>query len=142
MKKSFAFIFLSAVLLFSCKKETDDTPKITMSGISPSSVTQGQSVTISIAYADGDGDLGEDSPNAANLYLIDNRVNVIYKYRIQQLAPSTQSISIKGNLNIVVNGLTITDGSASQNVTYSVYVIDRAGHQSNTVTSSAVTIHG
>lgn len=140
-------IYTCAILIFfiflfsSCKKDIDETPKISYAGASQAAVTEGQPVTISISYTDGDGDLGENTSSATNLYLTDNRVNVIYKYRIQQLAPAGESIGIKGNLNIVVNGLTITDGSTSQNVTYTIYVIDRAGHQSNTVSSSAINIH-
>ncbi len=133
--------FFFIVLFSSCKKDVDNTPKISLTGTSTISVTEGQSVTISLSYSDADGDLGENTSNATNLYLTDNRVNVVYKYRIQQLAPSGESIGIKGNLNIVVTGLTITDGSSSQNVTYSVYVKDRAGNQSNSVTTGSINIH-
>ena len=136
-----AILIFFIVFFSSCKKDIDETPKITYGGASQASVTEGQPVTISISYTDGDGDLGENTSTGTNLYLTDNRVNVVYKYRIQQLAPAGESIGIKGNLNIVVNGLTITDGSTSQNVTYTIYVIDRAGHQSNSVTSSAINIH-
>lgn len=135
------FSLLIIVLLSSCKKDVDNTPKISMIGTSSTSVTEGRAVTISISYIDGDGDLGENTSNATNLYLTDTRVNVVYKYRIQQLAPAGESIGIKGSLNVVVNGLTITDGSTSQNVSYSVYVVDRAGHQSNSVMTSVINIH-
>ena len=141
-KNNFIIISFFIIVLFSsCKKDVDNTPKISLLGTSTTSVTEGQAVTISISYSDADGDLGENTSNATNLYLVDNRVNVVYKYRIQQLAPVGESIGIKGNLNLGVNGLTITDGSSSQNVTYNIYVIDRAGHQSNSVTTGAINIH-
>jgi|SRR6185436_8680686 len=132
------------VTMLSCKKdkpEYSETPAITMVAVSSHDITEGDPLTFTISYVDGDGDLGENNPNVYNLFLVDNRVNVTYKFRIEQLAPLNSSLIIKGNLNVVLNGTAITDGSNSQNATYSLYVVDRAGHQSNTVVSPVVTIH-
>ena len=59
---------------------------------------------------------------------------------ISQLAPDGSTIHIKGNLNAVIKNTAITDGSSSQSVTYSLYMKDRAGNMSNTITTSAITI--
>jgi hypothetical protein len=142
----FFFLLAASIALVSagCKKDeaiTSEVPTIELESVSSSSVLEGDPITFRVKYTDGDGDLGENNPDAHNLFLTDNRVNVTYEYRIQELAPSGSTLIIRGHLNVELNSTAITDGSNSQSVTYSIHVVDRAGHQSNTVTSSAITIH-
>lgn len=137
-------IILLIILIASCKKDSgvSTTPAITFVSVSSNSIQSlTDSLIFTIHYKDGDGDLGENNTDVKNLFLIDNRIPITYQYRIQQLAPTGSTISIEGNLNVVLKGIAITDSSSSQNATFSIYVKDRAGHQSNTVTSGAVTIH-
>ena len=139
-----AVIVIVACSISSCKKDEaihSDTPTIELVSVSATSVQEGDPITFKIKYTDGDGDLGENDADAKNLFLIDNRVNVTYEYRIEQLAPSGSSIIIRGNLNIELSSTAITNGSNSQSVTYSIYVRDRAGNQSNTVTTESITIN-
>jgi hypothetical protein len=129
----------------SCKKknktESTVTPQITFVSISPSSAVEYvNSITISFSYDDLDGDLGQNDPNVTNLFITDSRNNVVYNYRISQLAPDNSTIHIKGNLNAVIKNTAITDNSTSQQVTYSLYIKDRAGNISNTITTTAITV--
>ena len=143
--KIFASLVAVIALIFSgCKKDEaidSDVPTIELESVSSTNVLEGDPITFKVKYTDGNGDLGENNPDAHNLFLTDNRVNVTYEYRIQELAPSGSTLIIRGHLNVELNSTAITDGSNSQTVTYSIYVVDRAGNQSNTVTSSAITIH-
>jgi hypothetical protein len=129
---------------FACKKKDAEStviPEIEFVSISPSTAVEYvNSITITFSYDDLDGDLGENNPNITNLFITDSRNNVTYNYRISQLAPDGSSIHIKGNLNAVIKNTAITDGSTSQSVTYSLYLKDRAGNTSNTITTSAITI--
>ena len=75
-----------------------------------------------------------------NLFVKDSRNDIEYKFRIPQLAPNNNSIAIEGNFNITINGSGITDSTASQKVNYAIYVKDRAGNKSNTITTSSITI--
>lgn len=137
-------VIFSVMLFSSCEKDApvySQTPAIELLSVSPSSVTENQTITFSIKYTDGDGDLGQDKENVYNLFLTDTRVNVTYQYRIKQLAPDNSTIAITGTLNVKLNGTAITDGSLSQDVIYTLYVVDRAGHQSNVVTCPAVNLH-
>jgi hypothetical protein len=147
MKKSYLLFISGTLLLFafsSCKKKKDEstvTPQIEFVSISPSTAVEYvNSITITFSYDDLDGDLGENDPNVTNLFITDSRNSVTYSYRISQLAPDGSTIHIKGNLNAVIKNTAITDGSTSQQVTYSVYIKDRAGNTSNTITTSAITI--
>lgn len=132
-----------AVALAACGKEESisEVPQIDFVSISP---TQAQAfednIIFTIFYQDGDGDLGENSPDVKNLFLKDNRNNIVYEYRIEQLAPDDANISIQGELNIELNGTGITDGSQQQSATFDIYVVDRAENKSNTITSSSITI--
>jgi hypothetical protein len=138
-------IYLSAiVLLFSCEKEQviSDTPIIEFKSISPATVQEySDDIIIIISYSDGDGDLGENNPDIHNLFLEDNRNGIVYQFRIPHLAPDNNSIAIEGDFNITINGSGITDESSSQQVNYSIYVKDRVGNKSNTITTSNITIN-
>lgn len=123
------------------KKEYDVVPLIESVSINPTTVIQNKdSVTFVIKYIDGDGDLGENSPNAKNLFLTDNRLQIPYTYRINQLAPSGSTIAIQGEVNVVLNNIALTDSSSQQSTSFSIYIKDRAGHQSNVILTGAITI--
>ena len=142
------FFIIALMLVFaasSCKKddvEISDVPEIEFVSVNPSTVVEYQdSLTFTISYRDGDGDLGENGVGVENLFLTDSRNDVTYTFRIKQLAPDGADIAIQGNLNVVLQSAAILDGSASQTFTYEIYVVDRAGNQSNTVTTSSVTVN-
>jgi len=134
---------LIVLLLFACKKDDalSVVPTIEFQSISPLTAQEYiDDIIITISYADEDGDLGENSPDIDNLFVEDSRNGIVYHYRIPQLAPNGNEISIEGNFNIKINGTGITDESSSQQVNYNIYVKDRAGNKSNTITTSSITI--
>lgn len=144
MKKLF-ILFICLGLISSCKKddsiEISTTPAIEFVSITPSTAIEYQDkITITISYKDGDGDLGENSPDVKNLFLTDTRNNVTYQYRISQLAPSGQATAIQGTLTIELKNTAITNGSTSQSVSFNAYLKDRTGNLSNTISTSAITV--
>lgn len=141
MKRIF-YITLTVILAACGKQEPiSEVPHIEFISVIP---TQAQAfednIIFTIFYQDGDGDLGENNPDIKNLYLKDNRNDIVYEYRVEQLAPDDANISIQGELNIELSGTGITDESNEQAATFDIYLIDRAGNQSNTITSSSITI--
>lgn len=147
MHPKYITIALFALLaLVACKK--DDTsisyvPSIEIKSASPSSLHAfSDTLTFTVFYRDGNGDLGENSPDVYNLFLTDNRNSITYKYRIQQLAPTGSNIAIQGNLNIKLPSVPILDvTNTTETATYSIYVVDRAGNKSNIATSQTITIN-
>lgn len=147
MKQShtcFTFLILLTVLFSGCKKEDpiSNTPSIKFLSITPNPAIKYQDeITITIEYTDGDGDLGENTPDVKNLFVTDSRNNVTYQFRIPQLSPDNANIIIRGNLNINLppQGF-VDDTKNSETVTYSIYVKDRAGNTSNTVQSALLTV--
>ena len=124
------------------KKEYTPEPVIEFLSISPASLTEGQEkVIISIKYTDGDGDLGENSADVKNMFVTDNRLGITYTFRIKELAPAGTSIPITGTLNTDIGTVFISNNSAQQTANFSLYIVDRAGHISNTITSSPITIN-
>lgn len=146
MRSRNQFFIALAILTFvvsGCKKEIviSEVPEITLVTVTPTSITEYQdSIVFEVYYRDGNGDLGENDPDAENLFIKDNRINVTHAYRISELAPTGSNIAIQGTLNVVLNNTGITDGSNQQTATFDVWVVDRANNQSNIETSSAITI--
>jgi hypothetical protein len=131
-------------LLSGCKKEEpiSEVPFIEFVSISPNPAIKYQDeIRITIKYTDGDGDLGENTPDVKNLFVTDSRNSVTYEFRIPQLAPDDSKIIIQGNqpFNLPPQGF-IDDSSTSEAVIYSIYIKDRAGNQSNTVQTSPLTV--
>ena len=145
LNKKIISLFAFLILLAGCKKDDINfpaEPAIEFVAISPTIANQfSNPVTITIHYEDGDGDLGENKDGVKNCFVTDNRIGITYQYRIKQLAPNGASIPIEGNLNIDIGGQVLTDSSNQQSVTYTLYVVDRAGHVSNSVTTGAVVIN-
>ena len=136
---------LLAILMPSCKKDPGSSigPVITFDSISPNPAIKYQdTVLIVISYKDGDGDLGIDSADIKNLFVTDSRNSVVSQFRIPQLAPTGSSIAIQGNLHVVLPPQLFTnDNDTTEVATYSIYVVDRAGHKSNTVNSTPLKIN-
>jgi hypothetical protein len=137
-----SILVFCAFAFFSCKKEATSTaPSIEFVSITPSTVQVGkQTVAITISYKDSDGDLGENSADVKNMFVTDNRNGVVYQFRVQQLAPTGSTIAIQGNLEISMPNTGITNGVSSEQATFSIFVKDRAGNQSNIVSTSAITV--
>jgi hypothetical protein len=149
IKKGLTYtIYVIAILIISgncgCKKHDEQMsviPEIEFVSVTPTTLKEFSApLSFTIKYRDGDGNLGENNADVKNLFLTDNRINVTYTYRIQQLAPDNTTIPIQGTLNIDLASVNIINSASSQTVTYSIYVVDRAGNKSNVVTSDVITV--
>lgn len=139
------FPLLLITLFTACKKDANEfseVPEIEFVSISPTVVDQyTDPVTITLRYKDGDGDLGENDADVRNCFITDNRIGIRYEYRIRQLAPDGASVPIQGTLDVQLGGQGITDTAAtSQPASFTVVVRDRAGHESNAVSTGSITI--
>jgi hypothetical protein len=138
---------LAVVLVFfsGCKKDEpiSNTPSIKFVSITPNPAIKYQDeIKVTIEYTDGDGDLGENTPDVKNAFITDSRNNVIYEFRIPQLGPDNANIIINGELtfNLAPQGF-VDDNNTTETTTYSIYIKDRAGNASNTVQTSSLTIN-
>jgi hypothetical protein len=144
--RSVKYLFFAFILVItSCEKdnpsEFSNVPQIEFVSLNPTIVTESQGpIYFTVSYTDGDGDLGENTPDVKNLFLKDLRNNIEYEYRLQQLAPDGSNIAIQGTFEIELNNTTIIDGSNEQTFSYEIRVIDRAGNQSNIIESTPLTV--
>jgi hypothetical protein len=131
-------------LLAACDKTSSisEIPEISFESVVPNVVTEYQdSLYFSISYRDGDGDLGQNNTDNHNLFIQDSRNQVTYGFRIRQLAPTNATIAIQGTLHLTLANTAIVNGGNSESVNYTVWVVDRAGNESNRVSSSTVTVN-
>ena len=138
-------LYISLLLLFTvaCKPgeiiEISAIPEIELLSVTPTQVQEFRdSIEFRIMYTDGDGDLGSNDSGAENLFIEDNRIQVIHSFRIQQLAPA--SVPIQGTFTAVLPNIIITDNSTQQTVNFDIWVTDRQGNTSNRITSPDITI--
>ena len=142
--RTFAALACLSILAFSCSKDPDPIspiPAIEFVSVTPGTVNEyADSVTFRIHYRDGDGDLGENTPDVRNCWVRDPRNGVEYGFRIRQLGPDAVA-AIEGYLNITLPSLALVNGTTSETAAFTIWVKDRAGNSSNEVTSSVVTIN-
>ncbi|HAP70468.1 MAG TPA: hypothetical protein DCR04_12230 [Flavobacteriales bacterium] len=144
MKNPIWIAVFMACVLSSCDKLTEisEVPEIAFESVVPNVVTEYQdSLYFTLSYRDGNGDLGQNNTDENNLFIQDSRNQVTYGFRIQQLAPDNSDIAIQGNLNVTLPNAAIINGGASESVSYTIWVVDRAGNESNRVNSSTVTVN-
>jgi hypothetical protein len=146
-KNLLAILFATVLMSFSaCTKEVEpisNVPAIEFVSMSPNpAVKYEDEILITFKYTDGDGDLGENTADVKNLFVTDSRNNVTYEFRIPQLAPDNSTIAITGNQPFYLppQGF-VDDNNTTETTTYSIYVKDRAGNQSNTIQTISLTIN-
>lgn len=141
--KYFLYICALSFFLLSCEKEVpvNDVPEISMVNYGPKEIKEFEDpLYFKINYKDGNGDLGENAPDVYNLILTDKRIGTQYKFRIQELVPNDESVPIKGELEFTIPTVFITDYSLEQNVSYEIFVKDRAGNKSNVINVGPILI--
>lgn len=140
MRKSVLLFYLLAVV--SCNGSFGDAPEIAIEQVGPTSVVQFKdSIYMRISFYDPNGDLGENLVDENNLFVVDNRLDLTHEYRISNMVPGGAQVPIQGELEWTIGGLFLTNTSNQpEDVTYTIYVIDRAGNQSNILTTDPIEI--
>lgn len=132
------------LLLVSCQPESGvlgPVPAIELVEVNPLTVVERQDpITFTLSYEDGDGDLGENDDAVRNVFVTDNRIGTIHEFRLQELAPAGSEIAISGTFTIELPQTIMTTNESSETVTFTLSVQDRAGNESNEVTTPEITV--
>lgn len=117
-------------------------PAISLLSVGPSEVVAWEdSIIFLIHYQDGDGDLGFNSPDSLSLYVTDDRIGLTESYFVPLLAPEGAGVAIQGELEVELKNTILIDPDAdNETVTFSIYLRDRAGNISNTITAGPITV--
>ncbi len=130
--------------LAACKKEgspLSPVPKLEVVSMGPGVVREFKdSLVIVLDYQDGDGDLGGIPADSNNLFVIDNRIDVPFAFRIQELVPGGAEVPIKGRINLVLQNLYLTGSAQQEQLNFDIYAIDKAGNMSNRITTENISV--
>lgn len=144
MYKLIIALTLVTLVFIACKKKTEisTTPVIEFKGVNKYQIKEySDSLQITISYTDSDGDIGENDPNKKNIFLTDTRTNTVLEYRVKEIVPNKQTVSITGTINVVIDKIYINSTTAStEALSYKIQLIDRAGNKSNEVQTGVITL--
>jgi hypothetical protein len=145
----FFVLFLGSILT-GCQKEDSYpvTPEIEFKSLLKHESASGQdSLELIFSFTDGDGDLGTPSSDLEHrdiyvkIYELRNGVFIEpvlpapLEYKLPYLEPRGNNNSLKGDIRLNVDYNIIYPNDT---IRYSLYIKDRAGHQSNTITTSVI----
>jgi hypothetical protein len=143
-------IFVSVATGPGCQKEDQYpvTPEIEFKSLDIYKNVSGlDSLELIFSFTDGDGDLGTPEIDLANrdifvkIFELRNGVFVEpvlpapLEYKLPYLEPRGNNKSLKGDIKLNVD-YNIT--YPNDTIRYSLYIKDRAGHQSNTITTTTI----
>lgn len=144
MTKTLNIVLFLLLFAFSgCRKEgeTDLAPVIEFVAISHDEVENfANSVRVTIAYNDADGDLGSPDPDENTVRVKDARLPDFDWYHLPPLTPDLMALSIEGAFVIELNPLFILGNGTQETTSFTVQVRDRAGNWSNVVNTPVVRI--
>ncbi len=145
----FPFLVCLSVLIWtqiSCTKRTDELsfpvePTITLDSISQNTLIEFQDrLILHLSYQDGDGDLGTSNPDINSIFIQDSRLENADEYYLPPLSPETATISIQGAFDVQLSTTFLLGNGTEESTVFSLFVKDRAGHESNTVETEEILI--
>jgi hypothetical protein len=136
-------LLLAIVMGSSCESDPrlpfGTAPEIELAGISNDTIREYQDIlTITIKYLDGDGDLGFEDPDQYALFVRDQRLENFDQFYIGPISPPGNSIAIEGELDIEFPSLFLFGNGNVETTRFEVKMIDRAGNESNILTTQRV----
>ena len=138
------FLFICAGFLWSaCTPNfSSSIPEIQLQELGPEHIVALEdSIYMRISFFDSDGDLGENLTSENNLFVVDERLELAHEFRISNMVPGGAEVPIQGELEWTIPSVFLTNSNGeSEFVTYRIYVVDRAGNKSNTITTAPITI--
>ncbi|MES2592244.1 MAG: hypothetical protein V4608_10190 [Bacteroidota bacterium] len=143
MRYLFIYILI-AFTAFSCKKDKPlpKEPSIELVSVTPTNIEQfTDSIEVTIKYKDGDGNLGDVSPDVYSLMVKDSRLVNADWYHIPPLAPLDVEIRIEGTLKIKLNTMFLLGNGSQEFATLTIKLKDRTGNWSNEIITPQIIIN-
>lgn len=138
-------VFLGIIAFYCCKKAPSypATPSLTWLNATPNPVKIGtDSLKLKFLFTDGDGDLGLAD---TSIFITDIRPNntntpFTYTFNLPNIPSKGSYKQITGNIsvNMFSNNSCRPGHDTRDTVSYSIYVKDKAGNRSNTITTPPI----
>jgi len=150
--KGVVLIAISAYFLASCNRAPSYSiiPAIHFVSLAPTTVHENDSIAVVFGFTDGDGDIGRGASDTItshnDIVFYDNRVSDPTKpkattyYRVPDITPFGKVKAVSGNIHITVHGVYRRLGYINDTLSYTIRIKDRAGHWSNSISTSSVII--
>ena len=160
--KNITYILFIAVILFgtySCINSPNysDTPELEFVSISNNEMSQrplnSDTTIVTLKFTDGDGDIGFSAEYPGeNIFVIDDRTGEFYdRFRVPAITEQGANNGVSGTIDMVLlntccifppqDSIPACESPAQypdNNLTFTIYMIDRAGNKSNEVKTSAI----
>ncbi|NNF35546.1 MAG: hypothetical protein HKN68_15680 [Saprospiraceae bacterium] len=160
MKKILGVTSLLVIMILgSCVTSPDYPiePQIEFIGFSKSELEQGSlnndSLIMVISFTDGDGDLGSPPETAEkNLFVVDNRTGEIYNsFKTPEIPEEGVGNGVSGEIRVLmfttccifpdnIPPCESPDLYPSNEISFDVHIVDRAGNESNIITTPLITL--
>lgn len=136
------------LLFFACKKKDNlaisEVPSIELVAVNKTEIKEfSDSLVFTIAYRDGDGDLGTASPDSTVIEITDNRdpQNLVFGYHLSPRSPNGTNLIVQGQLQLVLKNIIILNSANnSETTSFSIRIKDRAQNWSNSIETENISI--
>ena len=145
MRSLLLLLALGCTILAACTRDVDDLSY----PVEPTLQLVRQSDTVlraftdtlrlTLAYTDGDGDLGGLEPGVG-LYVLDQRLTTPDRFALERLTPAGEELSIAGTFNVALGPYFVLGNAASEEFQLELWLTDRAGNESAHLTTSPLTV--
>jgi len=146
MKKITGILILSTLLVQCIKKPVFDiSPEIVKASVDTNFVVSGiDSLIVRIDFHDGDGDIGlKSGETGVNAYLTDSRTGFALTYKIPYISANNSHEAVSGTVWFTIEPFSINcrpDHIGFDTLSYDIYIVDRAGHESTHMSTQDVII--
>jgi len=157
LMKIYTFILMVFVLSCAEKPDFSETPTLSFQSFSKQSMLQGSTnednVTLTLYFTDGDGDIGYSIDEfQQNLFITDNRTGDLFTgFKLPEIPIEGSKNGVSGTIELLIfttcciypDGIDpceIVDEFPSNDLSFDIYMLDRAGHISNTVTTPSISL--
>lgn len=157
------FLLVAGAMIFnSCVNAPNysDIPEIEFVGFTNLVMDQAplnsDTTVLTLKFTDGDGDIGFDIDTPGeNIFIIDNRTNEFFdRFRAPAIPPQGANNGVTGEINMVLlntccifppqDSIPVCESPAAyptNQLTFTVYIEDRAGNKSNEIVTPAITLN-
>ena len=139
--KKIVFIFLSVLLLSSCKKKDDSYFNISILSTTPTSLQEFQeNITVEIEFEHNNGFMGFDDPDYLSLEVKDSRLLNADYYHLIPLNPPDNELEIKGIIKLEIDAPFLLGSGNLETLFFTIRIQDRKGKWSNNISTPLISV--